>query len=82
MKTLLSMVTVMATALMLAATTLAVGEAKNRSSFTAVLNVVRVQSLKELLARREALNRLHHLGAYAVTNPAPNYQALKERINA
>jgi hypothetical protein len=62
MKTLPSMVAVMATALMLSATSLAVGGAKNQSAFTAVLNVVRVQSSKELIARREVLNRLHHLG--------------------
>jgi hypothetical protein len=80
MKTLLSMVTVMATALMLAATSPAVGEAKNQSRFTAVLNVVRIQVSKELLARSEALGRRYHLGVFGATGSAPNYQALKERI--
>ena len=79
MKTLPLMVAVMATALMLSATSLAVGGAKHQSAFTAVLNVVRVQSSKELIARRGVLNRLHDLGVPASRDTAPNYQGLKER---
>jgi hypothetical protein len=79
MKTLLLIMTVMATALMLAATSLAVGEAKNEAPFTESLNVAQIDASKALHARSEALNRLHHLGAYAATDPAPNYQALKVR---
>jgi hypothetical protein len=87
MKALLLTVTVMATALTLAATSLAVGEAKNQSPFTKSLDVGQVQSSKALLTgneardiRSEALNLRYHLGEYAATGSAPNYQALKERI--
>jgi hypothetical protein len=76
MKTLLSVVTVMATALALAATGLAIGEAKNESPFTESLNVLQFQSSKALVDRSEAVNRLYHLGVYAATAPAPNYQAV------
>jgi hypothetical protein len=85
MKALLLTVTVTATALTLAATSLAVGDAKNESPFTQSLAVV--QSSKALLTgneardmRSEALNMRYHLGAYAATGSASNYQALKERI--
>jgi hypothetical protein len=44
MKTLLLMVTVTATALMLAATSLAAGEAKNQSPFTRSAKVVRTHT--------------------------------------
>jgi hypothetical protein len=87
MKGLLLTVTVAATALTLAATSLAVGEAKNESPFTESLAVAQIQSSKALLTgnearnmRSEALNLRYHLGQYAATGPAPNYQALKERI--
>jgi hypothetical protein len=81
MKALLLMVTVTATALVLAATSLAVGEAKNEAPFSRTLNVVQIQqSLKALVSRSEALNQQHHLGSYAATDSTPNYQAVKERI--
>ena len=80
MKSLLSIVTVTGTALMLAATSLAVGETKNLSPFTRSLRVAQAQSSLALIERSEALNRQYHLGVDAATDPAPNYQALKERI--
>jgi hypothetical protein len=87
MKGLLLTVTVTAAALALAATGLAVGDAKNESPFTQSLAVAQIHSSKAQLTgnealhmRSEALNLRYHLGDYAATGSAPNYQAVKERI--